>query len=54
MKLAKKIKETVVEAAENLYDLSKKDLYINIAKKGVDIKEGRSTKQTIKWRSKGY
>lgn len=54
MKLTKKIKEKIVETAEHLYDLSKKDLFINITKAGVDITEKRPTKQTIKWRSKGH
>ncbi|MEG0294073.1 hypothetical protein [Enterococcus sp.] len=54
MKLTKKIKEKVIETAEHLYDLSKKDLFINISKDGVEITEKRPTKQTIKWRSKGH
>ncbi|MHC5268138.1 hypothetical protein ACYSNO_02950 [Enterococcus sp. LJL98] len=52
MKFDFRIKEQVIEAVEHLYDISKKDVIVNITKKGIRVTEKRPTKQTIKWRMK--
>ncbi|MBM7710335.1 hypothetical protein [Enterococcus lemanii] len=54
MKINFRIKEKVVEVAEHLYDLSKRDVVVNVTKKGVKTTEKRPTKRTIKWRAKGH
>lgn len=52
MKFDFHLKEQIVDAVEHLYDVSKKDVIVNITKKGIQVSEKRPTKQTIKWRVK--
>lgn len=55
MKIKEKIAETVTETAEKVrYMLKNEDYFVNISKKGLDVKKVRPTKHTIKWRSKNY
>ncbi|MDN6127260.1 MAG: hypothetical protein L0I66_02555 [Tetragenococcus halophilus] len=43
MKLGKNLKGKLTEAAETIYDVSKKDVEVNV---------GRPTRQRIKWQAK--
>ncbi|BAK95080.1 hypothetical protein [Tetragenococcus halophilus] len=52
MKLGKNLKGKLTEAAETIYDVSKKDVEVNIGKKGLAVKEKRPTRQRIKWQAK--
>ncbi|MBO0449840.1 hypothetical protein JZO76_09845 [Enterococcus sp. MJM12] len=55
MKIKEKIAETVTETAEKVrYMLKNDDYFINVSKKGLDVKKARPTKHTIKWRAKNY
>ncbi|GEN91042.1 hypothetical protein LQF61_08115 [Tetragenococcus koreensis] len=52
MKIGKNLKEKITEAAETIYDVSKKDVQVNVGKEGVKVKEQRPTRQRIKWQAK--
>lgn len=52
MKFDFRLKEQIVDAVEHLYDISKKDVIVNITKKGIRVTEKRPTRQTIKWQTK--
>jgi len=52
MKLSENLKEKVIEAAETIYDVSKKDVQVDVGKKGIEVKEKRPTRQRIKWQAK--
>lgn len=52
MKIGKNLKGKITEAAEVLYDVSKKDVEVDLGKKGLEVKEKRPTRQRIKWQAK--
>ena len=54
MKFDFHLKEQIGDAVEHLYDLSKKNVIVNITQKGIRVSEKRPTKQTIKWRAKNH
>lgn len=55
MKITDKITETVTETAEKVrYMLKNESYFINVSKKGVDIKKVRPTRHTIKWQAKNH
>lgn len=55
MKIREKITETVTETAEKLrYMLKNEDYFVNVSKKGVNIKKARPTRHTIKWHVKNH
>lgn len=58
MERAKRIKEMVTEAAEQVYDLLK-DNQVEVTldtkdKKGVKVRKERPTQHTIKWKAKNH
>ncbi|GAA3026711.1 hypothetical protein GCM10019998_23960 [Tetragenococcus solitarius] len=52
MKIGKNLKEKITEAAETIYDVSKKDVKVDVSKKGLSVQEKRPTRQRIKWQAK--
>ena len=54
MKFPFNLKEKITEAAEHVYDVAKKDVSVEIDKKGVKVTQPRQTKRTIKWHSKNH
>ncbi|HIY56964.1 MAG TPA: hypothetical protein H9829_02020 [Candidatus Tetragenococcus pullicola] len=54
MSVIKKWKQQVKDRAESIYELSKKDVRVDISPKGIQTKEKRPTKQRIKWQAKNH
>ncbi|MCD5002760.1 hypothetical protein IV487_09820 [Enterococcus saccharolyticus] len=54
MKIPFNLKEKIIEAAEHIYDVAKKDVEISVKKTGVKISKPRPTRHTIKWRAKNH
>lgn len=52
MKLKFNLKEKLTEVAEHVYDVSKKDVVVDMDKSGVKVKHTRPTRHTIKWYAK--
>lgn len=52
MKFGRNLKEKMAEAAETIYDVSKKEVKVDVGKKGLSVKEKRPTRQRIKWQAK--
>lgn len=52
-----KIKETITEVAEKVYDIVKAERYkveVDVKKAHVKVKEQRPTRHTIKWHAKNH